>query len=283
MKIRKAVILAAGLGTRFFPITKSVDKEMLPIIDKPCIQYLVEEAVASGIKEIIFIINSDQSLVKKYFFSAPSLKKLLKARKKTDALKEINKIEKLARFIFIKQNKPLGDGHAILCAKKYLENEPFAVLFGDEIYDANPTALQQLLNVYKKYSTPMIALQKIDKRDSSKYGIAKLGHNNKVERLVEKPSPQKAPSNLAIVGKYIVTPELLKSLAKSKPQHGTELRLIDGMRAFIQHSNIHGLQIKGKRFDTGDKLGYLKAVLNFSTKDHKYRDEIKKFINELDF
>lgn len=284
MKIRKAVILAAGLGTRFFPITKSVDKEMLPIIDKPCIQYLVEEAVASGIKEIIFVIGPNQSLVKKYFSSStPYLKRLLKTRKKTTALEEIKKLEHLARFIFVKQNKPLGDGHAILCAKKYLKDEAFAVLFGDDIYDANPPALKQLISAYGKFQTPIVGLQKIDIRDSHKYGMAKLGRNNKVMELVEKPSPQKAPSNLAVVGKYIITPELLKTLGNSRPQHDSELRLIDGMRTFIKNSGIHGMEIKGRRFDTGDKLGYLKAVLAYSLKSPSYGNEIKKYIKTLDF
>ncbi|PIZ75291.1 UTP--glucose-1-phosphate uridylyltransferase [Candidatus Peregrinibacteria bacterium CG_4_10_14_0_2_um_filter_38_24] len=278
MKIKKAVILAAGLGTRFLPVTKSVPKEMLPIIDKPCIQYLVEEAVASGIKEIIFVINDSKLSIKNYFSPEKNeikeLKDRLKKTKKTAELKTIESIEHLAKFHYITQKEALGDGHAILCAKKIIGKESVAILFGDDIYDSKTPAISQLIKQYEKFKTPIIGLQKIDKKDSKKYGIiapeksSKLPKNlYKISSLIEKPTQEKAPSNLAIVGKYIITPELLKTLEKSKSStKDKELRLIDGMIEYIKTQPIHGLEIEGTRFDTGDKAGFLKATTHFTLK-----------------
>lgn len=269
-KIKKAVIPAAGLGTRFFPITKSIPKEMLPIANKPCIQYLVEEAIKSGIKEIIIITSDEKNSIKEYFSPSKKLETILKEKNKSIYIKEFKKIENLAKFTFIKQPKPLGDGHAILCAKKLLKNEPFAVLFGDDIYDSKIPPLKQMLKQYEKLSSPMVGIQKINKNSSRKYGIVRsakfiLPNIYKIDMLVEKPSPKTAPSNLAIVGKYIVTPRLLKILSSAAPSSkDKELRLIDGMREYIKKGgNLYGCELKGKRFDTGDKEGYLKAVLHF--------------------
>lgn len=283
MKIRKAVILAGGLGTRFFPATKSLDKEMLPIVDKPCIQYLVEEAVQSGIKDIIIVTSKGKNSIENHFKNNPALTKHLKAAKKTDLINELKKIESLAKITFVKQNKPLGDGHAILCARKHLKDQPFAVLFGDDIYDSNPPALAQLIKEYEKHQTPVIALERIDKKDSGKYGIIKPASSKdrtyKIADLIEKPSPDKAPSNLAITGKYIVTPSLLDALSKSKSgAPDKELRLIDGMRNYVKTNPIHGYEIKGQRFDTGDKLGYLKAIIHFSLKDKRFNKELRLFL-----
>ncbi|MDP2643068.1 MAG: UTP--glucose-1-phosphate uridylyltransferase [Candidatus Peregrinibacteria bacterium] len=287
--IKKAIILAAGLGTRFLPVTKSIPKEMLPIIDKPCIQYLVEEAVASGIKEIIFVINDSKLSIKNYFSPKKNeikeLKNRLKKTKKTAELKLIESIEHLAKFHYVIQKEALGDGHAILCAKKIIGSEPVAILFGDDIYDSKIPALSQLIKQYEKFKTPIIGLQKIDKKDSKKYGIIspeksqKLPENlYKISSLVEKPETKNAPSNLAIVGKYIITPELLKTLEKSQSStKDKELRLIDGMINYLKTDTtknphqIHGLKIEGTRFDTGDKTGFLKATMHFASK----RNDIK--------
>jgi UTP--glucose-1-phosphate uridylyltransferase len=270
MKIRKAVIPAAGLGTRFFPIAKSIAKEMLPIVDKPCIQYLVEEAVKSGITEIIIITNKNKAVLKDYFSHSEYISATLKEKNHLELLKEVEKIIKMAKFIYVDQPKPRGDGHAILCAKEYLKGEPFAVLFGDDIYDSKVPALKQLINEYERIGTPVIALHKINKADSQKYGIVetskKQGRLHKLKNLVEKPFPKNAPSNLAIAGKYIVTPELMKALESTSPGKDKELRLIDGMRKLIKTSPIYGYEIEGERFDTGDKLGYLKAVVHFAKK-----------------
>ncbi len=288
MKIKKAIIPAAGLGTRFLPATKSQPKEMLPIVDKPCIQYLVEEAVQSGIKEIIIITGRGKRSIEDYFDYSFELEYHLKSKKKTRTLNEIQKINKLAKFIYVRQPYPKGDGHAILCAKELVKDEPFAVLFGDDIYDSRIPPLKQMIKEFEKLNAPIIGIQKIDKKDTDKYGIIEPGEKNppiyKVKNLVEKPSPKKAPSNLAIVGKYIVTPELLKTLDKATPLHkDKELRLIDGMKKFVKKSAIYGLDIKGQRFDTGDKLGYLKAVIHFAAKHKDLSGEFKKHLKMLDF
>ncbi|MFH1284564.1 MAG: UTP--glucose-1-phosphate uridylyltransferase GalU [Candidatus Peregrinibacteria bacterium] len=289
MKIKKVIIPAAGLGTRFLPATKSLAKEMLPIVDKPCIQYLVEEAVKSGIKEIIIITGRGKRSIEDHFDFSFELTSHLKNQKKTHALKEMQRIERLAKFIYVRQPFPLGDGHAILCAKELVKNEPFAVLFGDDIYDSNVPPLKQLIDEFEKLNAPVIGLHKIDKKDSKKYGMIKPGKklkNNlyKIDSLIEKPAPAKSPSNLAIVGKYIMTPELMKELekAKSSTKDG-ELRLIDGMRSFIKKSPIYGCEIKGERFDTGDKLGYLKAVIHFGLKHKELSYELRQYIKGLDF
>lgn len=267
-KIKLAVIPAAGLGTRFFPITKSIAKEMLPIVDKPCIQYLVEEAVKSGIKEIIIITGNGKHSIKDYFTPNKVLIKELKEKGKHNLVRDLEKIEKMAKITFVNQDKPLGDGHALLCAKKEIGSRPFAVLFGDDIYDSRTPALKQLITQYEKLNTPIIGLVKINKKDSKKYGMiaaeSSKGQLHKIKSLVEKPT--KAPSNLAIIGKYIVTKELFDDLKAAESKEKGELRLIDGMIQHIKHSPIYGYEISGHRFDTGDKKGYLQAVMHFAKK-----------------
>lgn len=287
MKIKKVIIPAAGLGTRFLPATKSQPKEMLPLVDKPCIQYLVEEAVDSGITEIIIITGKGKRSIEDHFDYSYELASHLKKKGKTDLLKQIQKIEKLAKFIYVRQPFPKGDGHAILCAKELIKDEPVAVLFGDDIYDHNKPALSQLIEQYHKQQTPIIGLHQIDKAESKKYGIidpeTSEGRLHKIKSLTEKPSPSQAKSNLAITGKYIITPELVQALEKSKS--GTkdkEIRLIDGMRNYIKHSPIHGYEIQGQRFDTGDKLGYLKAVVHFGLKHKSLSTDFKKYLQGLD-
>lgn len=291
MKIRKAIIPAAGLGTRFLPATKSQPKEMLPIVDKPCIQYLVEEAVSSGIEEIIIITAEGKQSIEDYFDISPRLISHLEKSGKHKAIIEMQKIEKMAKFRYVRQAMPLGDGHAILCAKEFVKNEPFAVLFGDDIYDSKTPAIQQLINEYEKLGTPIIGLHKIDKKDSDKYGMIECVQNkshshakfhHQVKSLVEKPKPKDTPSNLAIIGKYIVTPELMKDLAIVRNSlRGGEIRLIDSMREYIKHSPIHGYEITGERFDTGDKLGYLKAVTHFALKHKELSGEYLKFLKSI--
>ena len=284
-KITKAVILAAGIGTRFLPVTKSVPKELLPIVDKPCIQYLVEEAVKSGIKEIIIVTNDNKKSIENYFSSSEDLKKHLSKNKKFKEIEELEKIEKIAKFIYVKQDNPLGDGHAILCAKKFISDEPVAILFGDDIYDSKTPALLQLIKQYEKFKTPILGLQKINKKDSKKYGIigTKDSKNTyKISSLIEKPDPKKAPSNLAIVGKYIITPELLNTLEKSKSStKDKELRLIDGMIEYIKSQPIYGFEIEGTRFDTGDKLGFLKATTHFALKHSGLKEDFKSYLKNL--
>ena len=272
-RIKKAVFPVAGLGTRFFPITKSVPKEMLPIVDKPVIQYLVEEAVASGIEEIIFITAPGKDTIKEYFSPSPKLEKLLKERGKTKELKLIQSVSRLAKFKYAYQDKPLGDGHAILCAQKLIGNEPCAVIFGDDLIDAKTPALKQLLKVYQRFGKSVIALEKIPRSQTGSYGIIKPARESKlparvkrITDLIEKPTPAKAPSTLGIIGKYIITPEALKTLAKSRAGADGELRLIDGFKNLIQTDQIYGLEMKGKRFDTGNKKGFLQATVHYARK-----------------
>lgn len=285
MKIKKVVIPAAGLGTRFLPATKSLAKEMLPIVDKPCIQYLVEEAVKSGIEEVIIVTGDGKESIEHYFAHSKKLHKHLLEKGNKKAAADLKKIEKMAKFTFAEQPSPKGDGHAILCAKHLINNEPFAVLFGDDIWDATTPPLKQMISAYNKHKSPIVAVTKIDKKHSQKYGIIDPENKNgpiyKVNGLVEKPSPKKAPSNLALTGKYIVTPELFEQLKKTKVKKTKELRLIDGMKEFIKSSPIHALEIKGERFDTGDKLGYLKAVINFALKHKEFKTGLKKYLKEL--
>lgn len=290
-KIKKVIIPAAGLGTRFLPATKSQAKEMLPIVDKPCVQYLVEEAVQSGIKEIIIITGRGKRSIEDHFDFSFELKAHLKNKKNHKALKQLEQIEKLAKFVYVRQPFPRGDGHAILCAKELVEGEPFAVLFGDDIYDSTVPPLKQLIKQYEKLNAPIIALNKIDKKDSKKYGIIAPEKNpkesldnktHKIKNLVEKPSPQKAPSQFAITGKYIITPELLKTLSQSKPHlKDKELRLIDGMKNFVKSSPLYGHEVEGQRFDTGDKLGYLKAVVHFALKHKELSAPFKSFLKNF--
>ncbi|MBU1151723.1 UTP--glucose-1-phosphate uridylyltransferase [Patescibacteria group bacterium] len=287
MKIKKAIIPVAGLGTRFFPATKAIAKEMLPIVDIPCVQFLVEEAVQSGIEEIIFIVSEDKPQIEKHFTEQTRLNELLKKSGKTRELAHLQDIENRAHFHFVIQDKPLGDGHAILCATDIIKDDDFAVLFGDDIYDSNPPALKQLIKIYEKHNSPVISLQKVSKSETHKYGIIDPKKSqdrlHEISKLVEKPSPAEAPSNLAITGKYIITNNLYKSLqqANSHTKDG-ELRIIDGMKKFVKSSPIYGYEIEGDHFDTGDKLGYLKAIIHFGLKNKTMGGELKKHLKDLD-
>jgi len=286
-KIKKAIIPVAGLGTRFLPVTKATPKEMLPIVDKPTIHYLVEEAIASGIEEIIFVTSQGKDSIANYFDHNFELHQRLKEKGKTKELKELEELETMAKFAYVRQPHPNGDGDAILCAKELIKNEPIAVLFGDDMYDSDTPALSQLIATYEKYNAPVVALTKIEKEESEKYGIVKieaeLESELKLKDFVEKPSQDKAPSSFGITGKYIVTPKLLKTLETSSPTHrDKELRLIDALKQYVKKSPVYGTIIKGERFDTGDKLGYLKAVIHYGLKHKKIGRQLKKYIQHLD-
>lgn len=285
-KIRKAVLPAAGFGTRFLPATKSVPKEMLPIVDKPVIQYLVEEAVASGIEEIIIITGRNKRAIEDHFDLAFELEHTLRAKGKKEALKSVQDVTKLAKFVFVRQPEALGDGHAILCAKEVIGNEPFAVLFGDDIVDHKTPALKQLINAYNKTGKSIIALEKIDKKLSSEYGMIKskksTGRLHEIEKLVEKPSPDKAPSDLGIIGKYVVTPDILEALENAKPSVGGEIRLIDGFIQIAKKDKVYGYEIEGKRYDAGNKMGLIMATIDFALKRKDLGPQLKKYIRSLD-
>ncbi|MFA5947427.1 MAG: sugar phosphate nucleotidyltransferase [Candidatus Gracilibacteria bacterium] len=287
MIIKKVIIPVAGKGTRFLPITKSIPKEMLPIVDTPCVQFLVEEAIKSGVEEIILVINKDKENIKNYFSPNSELKNLLKKSGKTKELKKLIELEKIKKIKFVYQHTAKGDGDAILCAYDLIKNEEaFAVLFGDDIWDYKIPPLKQMIKTYEKYSSPVIALEKIGKKDSKKYGIIKIdkkiGNLFSIKTLIEKPNPASAPSNLGITGKYIITKELLSAIknAKSKTKDA-EIRIIDGMIDYVKKNKIMGTLIEGERFDTGDKLGYLKACVHFGLKDKTLSTEFKKYLKNL--
>lgn len=287
MKIRKAVFPAAGLGTRFLPATKSQPKEMLPIVDKPVIQYLVEEAVAAGIEEIVIVTGRGKRSIEDHFDHSFELEHTLEAKGKTDALKEVQAIPNMARFVYVRQPFPLGDGHAILCAKEVIGNEPFAVLFGDDVIDGPKPALQQLIEAYEAKQSSIIGLEKIDKADSASYGILEPsnseGRIHEVKSLVEKPEPQNAPSDLAIIGKYICTPEIFSALEASVSSHKDgEIRLIDGFIKLMEQQKIFGYELEGKRYDTGKKIELIKATLDFALQREDLGPELKQYIKELD-
>ncbi|EKD48239.1 MAG: hypothetical protein ACD_65C00051G0003 [uncultured bacterium] len=281
--IRKAVLPAAGFGTRFLPATKTLPKEMLPIVDKPVIQYIVEEAVNSGITEIIIITGRGKRAIEDHFDHSFELEYNLVEKGKTALLKEVKKIEKLAKFIYIRQPEPLGDGHAILCAKEVVGDEPFAVLFGDDIVDGKVPALKQLIDLYEQTKSSIIAVEKIPKGDTESYGVieplSSKGRTHEVKSLVEKPKPENAPSNLGIIGKYICTPEIFKHLEKAKSSHKDgEIRLIDGFRSLLKEQKIYACELEGTRYDTGDKLGLIKATIDFALKRPDLKNDLTKFL-----
>lgn len=285
-KIHKAVFPAAGFGTRFLPVTKSQPKEMLPIVDKPVIQYLVEEAVSSGITEIIIVTGRGKRSIEDYFDYSFELEHNLVEKGKHALLKDVRAISKLAKFIYVRQPMPLGDGHAILCAKEVVGDEPFAVLFGDDVVDNKVPALKQLINIYQETQCSVVALEKIDKKEIQNYGIIKPKWSksglHEIESFIEKPLPSKAPSNLGIIGKYVVTPEIIKALEKAKSGHDNEIRMIDGLRELSIHQKIYGYEIKGKRYDTGTKLGLLTANVDFALKRKDLGPQLEKYIRSLD-
>ncbi len=285
-KIRKAVFPAAGFGTRFLPVTKSQPKEMLPIVDKPVIQYLVEEAVAAGIEEIIIVTGRGKRSIEDHFDYSFELEHTLVEKGKHSLLKEVRDIANLANFVYVRQPMPLGDGHAILCAKEVVGNEPFVVLFGDDIVDFKIPAIKQLMNVYEKTGSSVMALQRIDKKESENYGMIKAkwskGRLHEVDRLIEKPKPSQAPSDLAIIGKYVVTPDVLEALEKAKPSHSGEIRLIDGFMQLQKKRKIYGYEVEGKRYDTGTKLGLLTAGIDFALKRKDLGPPLRKYLKSLD-
>lgn len=287
MRIRKAVFPAAGFGTRFLPVTKAQPKEMLPIVDKPVIQYLVEEAVASGIEEIIIVTGRGKRAIEDHFDYSYELEKTLVERGKRELINEVRKISEMAKFIYVRQPEPLGDGHAILCAKEVIGREPFAVLFGDDLVDSRVPALAQLIKVYEKKHAPVIALERIDQKDSRKYGIIQPSSRNgkgrlhRIKNLVEKPEPKKAPSDLAIIGKYILTPEVLDALERVRKGGDGEIRLIQAFQLLLGKIPFYGYEIEGKRYDTGDKLGFLQATIDFALKRPDLAPALKKYLREI--
>lgn len=288
MKIRKAIIPVAGMGTRFLPASKAQPKEMLAVVDKPVIQYIVEEAVASGIEEIIFVTAIGKRAIEDHFDRNFELEYRLEQKKKKRELKEVAKIGKLAKFAFVRQAKPLGDGHAVLSAAPFVEaNEPVAVLFGDDIIengDGKP-ALRQLMDVYEKYGDPVTALMKVPKKHVSKYGVIDGKRINtdvwEINKFVEKPPVEKAPSNLVHIGREILTPELLKLLPKVQAGKDGEIRLADAFAEYIKNGKaLYGCVFEGERYDCGNKFGFLRAQVELGLKHPDVGSDLKRYLKK---
>lgn len=278
--IKKVILPAAGLGTRFLPATKVSPKEMLPIVDKPLIQYAVEEAINAGIDEFIIITGKNKRTIEDHFDSAYRLEEKLKSSGKQKLLDEINKLNDV-HFAYIRQKSALGLGHAIYCARPFVGNEPFAVILSDDIIDPQYLLLSEMIKIHEKTKSTVIALQEVPKEEVSRYGIikgTKKGDVYKITDLVEKPKPQSAPSNLAIIGRYILTPAIFSALEKQKPGAGGEIQLTDALRDLLNKEDIFGIIIKGERYDAGDKLGFIKATIDFALKNPELSEGVKEYI-----
>jgi UTP--glucose-1-phosphate uridylyltransferase len=286
MKVRKAVFPVAGLGTRFLPATKAMAKEMLPIVDKPLIQYAVEEAYASGIKEIIFVTGAGKNAIENHFDHSCELEHMLMARGKDAELKEIHAlIPESGSIIYTRQNQPLGLGHAIWCARNIVGDEPFAVLLADDLIKSEKPVLKQMMEKFETLESSIVSVVEVDRQDTSKYGILDadplVNSITKIHGLVEKPKPADAPSNLAIIGRYILTPEIFSILAGREKGAGGEIQITDAMAKLLETQEIYGYRFQGTRFDCGNKAGFQMANLSFSLDRPDMRDRLLPFINDL--
>ena len=288
MKIRKAVIPAAGLGTRFLPATKAMPKEMLPIIDKPSIQYIVEEAAASGIEDILIVTGKGKRAIEDHFDSNFELEHILEQRDKQGLLAEVRRPSELANIHYIRQKEPKGLGHAIWCARKFIGNEPFAVLLGDDIVQAEIPCLKQMIEVFGQVGGSVLAVKEVPRQEVSRYGIVDPepgesggdGRILKVRSLVEKPSPDRAPSNVAIIGRYILTPAILELLETQETGAGGEIQLTDALSRLLEEEPVFAYRFEGVRYDTGEKLDYLKTIIDFALMRPDMRDEVLQYLKE---
>jgi UTP--glucose-1-phosphate uridylyltransferase len=283
MKIKKAILPVAGFGTRFLPATKAQPKEMLPVVDKPVIQYLVEEAVQSGIEEIIFVTGRGKRAIEDHFDKSFELERTLVEKEKRDLLHEVKQIARLAKFSYVRQPEPLGDGHAILCARHLIHpGESVAVLFGDDLINASVPALRQLMDVYEKYSDPVIALCRVPEEDVHRFGVVDPitidERTFEIKQFVEKPKTKDAPSNLVAVGKYIITPDIFEKLEESVNDAG-EIRLANAFVRILENNRpIYGYEIDGTRYDCGDKFGLVQATIEIGLKHPEIKDKLKKYL-----
>ena len=282
MKVRKAVIPVAGMGTRFLPITKSVPKEMLPIVDRPTISYIVDEAIKSGIEEILFITSSYKKCLEDYFDRNYELEHRLEKSNKLDKLEEIKNIGTGAKFYYIRQGEPMGSGHAISLAKSFVGNEPFAVMYGDDImYSDSVPVLKQLIDVYEKYDSSVLGCMEVNKEVIDRYGVVKLNKDGSIETVIEKPSVDKAPSNIASLGRYIIKPEIFNYIENLKPSINGEIQFTDAMMNMMKDYKYMPCIFDGKYYDTGSKDGYLKANIEFALRRDDLKDKLKKIIDDL--
>ncbi|PWM37747.1 MAG: UTP--glucose-1-phosphate uridylyltransferase [Clostridiales bacterium] len=284
MKIRKVVIPAAGLGTRFLPATKAQPKEMLPIVDKPTIQYIVEEAVASGIESIIIITGKSKRAIEDHFDSSVELETELEKKHKTELLKVSQDISNMVNLYYVRQKHPLGLGHAVLCAKDFIGNEPFGVMLGDDIMVSEKPVLKQLIEEYERQNATVVGVKQVAHDEVNKYGVIKTlsdsGKLHKIEDLVEKPPIAEAPSNLAVMGRYVISPSIFPMLEKTGEGAGGEIQLTDALRLLLTSEQIYGYEFEGKRYDTGDKLGFLKATVDFALARDDLREGFAEYLRQ---
>ncbi|MCM0084122.1 UTP--glucose-1-phosphate uridylyltransferase GalU [Geomonas sp. Red32] len=282
MRVKKAVFPVAGLGTRFLPATKSTPKEMLPLIDKPLVQYVVEEAVASGIEQILFVTGRGKRAIEDHFDIAFELESMLYDKGKDLELHQVRELAEMANIFFVRQKEALGLGHAILCAKEFVGDDPFAVLLGDDIIDAEEPCLAQLLEVYESYRAPVVALKRVPMESISAYGCVRAEHLGgrawEVRDLVEKPRREEAPSDLAIIGRYILTPGIFPILEVQEPGRGGEIQLTDALKKLGSSESIYGCQFDGDHHDCGDKLGFLKATVDMALKREEFNGALESYL-----
>lgn len=284
-KIKKAIIPAAGLGTRFLPATKAQPKEMLPIVDKPTIQYIVEEAVASGIEDIIIVTGRTKKAIEDHFDKSVELEMELEKKNNQELLEIARSVSQIANIYYIRQKEPKGLGHAVLTARTFIGNEPFAVLLGDDVIDSETPALKQMMDVYDKYGASVLGVQTVERKDVSKYGIVDgLQLENrvyKVNGMVEKPKVENAPSNVAVLGRYIIEPEIFDFLEKQEVGAGGEIQLTDALQKLAQVKAVYAYDFEGRRYDVGNKMGFLQATVEFALKRPELRDEFLAYLNEI--
>lgn len=285
MKIRKAIIPAAGLGTRFLPATKAMPKEMLPIVDKPTIQYIVEEAVQSGIEEILIVTGKGKRAIEDHFDLSFELEHHLFEKGKFDLLDEVQKPSNLVDIHYIRQKEPKGLGHAIWCARKFIGNEPFAVLLGDDIVISKVPCLKQIMNQYDKYNRSILGVQTVPDSQVSRYGIVDGEQVNRnffrVKSLVEKPLQDEAPSNLAILGRYILSPQIFEILSELDPGADGEIQLTDAIAKLNQHEAVYAFNFEGVRYDVGEKMGFIQTTIDFALQREELRDELLKYLSKV--
>jgi len=284
-RVRKAVFPAAGLGTRFLPATKASPKEMLPLVDKPLIQYVVEEAVASGIESVIIVTGRGKAAIEDHFDISYELEKLLEERGKSEELKAMRAISEMARVSYVRQREALGLGHAVLQARDLVGNEPFAVMLSDDIIDSETPALKQLLDVYEKYDAPVLAVFEVEGEAISRFGAIDGEEVEagvyKIRDMVEKPAFADAPSDLAIIGRYVLTPDIFEEIEKTRPGAIGEIQITDAMRSLLRKRPFYAVRFEGTRYDAGDKLGFLIATVEFALKHEDLAPDFRRFLNSL--
>lgn len=288
MRITKAVFPAAGLGTRFLPATKAQPKEMLPLVDKPLIQYVIEEAVAAGIRNITIVTGRGKNAIEDHFDVSYELERVLEAREKTDQLRQVRLISNMINVLYVRQKEALGLGHAILVARDAIGSEPFGVMLGDDIIDSPSPCMKQMIDLFEKLQASIIATCEVPHGEIQHYGVIRgvpvEGFNGRVYRVqdvVEKPPASEAPSNMAIIGRYILTPEIFNVLEKTRTGRGGEIQLTDGIRTLLEQQPVYAYMFEGTRYDAGDKLGFLKATVEFALRREDLGDEFRAYLKSL--